>query len=218
VAPARSLASVPGIADVLNLVPNQPGVNRVRYAAKTGYLYYTSTGQQLFMRVPVDPGTHDPAGDPEFVSGGTMADDFCLDEDAGVAYVTTHRQNTIDRVPLGTGSSDARQIVAGEPFSEELIGPSSAAWGRRPGDYGRIAYVTTDGGLVAPPPDGIVRPAKLLQIELAGAALLEPAVDQVEVVFPDRPVRRLFPRAPDRLAVVAERPGKALPKARRLPP
>jgi len=100
-----------------------------------------------------------------------MADDFCLDEDAGVAYVTTHRQNTIDRVPLATGSSDARQIVAGEPFSEELIGPSSAAWGRCPGDYGRIAYVTTDGGLVAPPPDGIVRPAKLLQIELAGVGL-----------------------------------------------
>src|SRR5215469_15310369 len=91
-----SLASVPGSADVLNLVPNQPGVNGVRYAAKTSYLYYTSTGQQLFMRVPVDPGTHDPAGDPEFVSGGTMADDFCLDEDAGVGYVTTHRQNTVD--------------------------------------------------------------------------------------------------------------------------
>jgi len=153
------------------LVPRQPGVNGVCYAALTSHLYYTSTAQRLFMRVPVDPSTRDPAGAPEFVAGGTMADDFCLDEDAGVAYVTTHRQNTIDRVPLATGSSDARQIVAGEPVSEELIGPSSAAWGRCPGDYGRIAYVTTDGGLVAPPPDGIVRPAKLLQIELAGVGL-----------------------------------------------
>ena len=95
-----------------------------------------------------------------------MADDFCLDEDAGVAYVTTHRHNTIDRVPLKPGGSGTRQIVAGDPFDEQLAGPSSAAWGRRPGDCGRVAYVTSDGGLVAPPPDGIVRPAKLLRAEL----------------------------------------------------
>jgi len=57
-------------------------------------------------------------------------------------------------------------IVAGELFDEQLIGPSSAAWGRHPGDYGRVAYVTTDGGLIAPPTDDIVRPARLLRAEL----------------------------------------------------
>jgi hypothetical protein len=150
------------------LVPAQPGVNGVRYAARTSYLYYTSTAQQLFMRVPVNPGTRDPAGAPEFVAGGIMADDFCLDENTGVAYVTTHRQNTIDRVPLQPGGSGARQIVAGEPFDEQLVGPSSAAWGRQPGDYGRVAYITTDGGLIAPPTDDIVRPARLLRAELPG--------------------------------------------------
>src|SRR5262249_35575672 len=77
----------------------QPGVNGVRYAARTHFLYYTSTTKKLFMRVPVDAVTHEPAGEPEFVAGGTMADDFCIDENAGVAYVTTHRENTIDRVP-----------------------------------------------------------------------------------------------------------------------
>jgi hypothetical protein len=149
------------------LVPPQPGVSGVRYAARTGYLYYTATAQRLFMRVPVDPGTHDPAGAPEFVAGGVMADDFCLDEDAGVGYLTTHRQNTIERVPLRPGGSGGRQIVAGEPFDEQLVGPSSAAWGRCPGDSGRVAYVTTDGGLIAPPTDDIVRPARLLRAELA---------------------------------------------------
>ena len=59
--------------------------------------------------------------------------------------------------------------MAGEPSDEQLVGPSSAAWGRRPGDYGRIAYVTTDGGLVAPPTDDIVRPARLLRAELPAA-------------------------------------------------
>ena len=169
----NSLAYDPGGAPVLGMVPHQPGVNGIRYAARTNYLYYTSTGKKLFMRVPVDSGTHEPAGAPEFVAGGTMADDFCLDEDAGVAYVTTHRENTIDRVPLQPGC--ARQIVSGDPFDDQLAGPSSAAWGRRPGDYGRIAYVTSDGGLVAPPPDGIVRPPKLLRADLpANGAIPSP--------------------------------------------
>jgi len=161
-----SLAATAYSADVLGMVPQQPGVNGVRYATRTHYLYCTSTGQKLFMRVPVDPTTHDPAGPAELVASGTMADDFCLDEDAGVAYITTHRENTIDRVPLAPGGSSTRQIVAGDPFDDQLAGPSSAAWGRRPGDYGRIAYVTSDGGLVAPPPDGIVRHPKLLRAEL----------------------------------------------------
>jgi len=115
-----------------------------------------------------------PAGDGTatarvWLTHDTMADDFCLDEDAGVAYLTTHRQNTIDRVPLQPDGGGARQVVAGEPFDEQLVGPSSAAWGRRPGDYGRVAYVTTDGGLIAPPTDDIVRPAKLLRVDLPAA-------------------------------------------------
>jgi hypothetical protein len=70
---------------------------------------------------------------------------------------------------LQPGGNGARQIVAGEPFDEQLVGPSSAAWGRQPGDYGRVASVTTDGGLIAPPTDDIVRPARLLRAELPAA-------------------------------------------------
>lgn len=146
--------------------PPQPGINGVRYAARTNYLYYTSTAYQLFMRVPVDPATMNPAGPPELVASGSMWDDFTIDERRRVAYITTHRQNTIERVPLDPGSGQAPRTAAGQPFDPRLVGPSSVAWGRRPGEYGRIAYVTTDGGLVAPPPDGIVRPAKLLRAEL----------------------------------------------------
>ena len=145
----------------------QPGVNGVRYNSRTNRLYYTSTTRKLFMRVPVDPRTHEPAGEPEFVAGGTMADDFCIDENADMAYVTTHRENTIDRVPLRPGQHGVgRNIVAGETFTAQLVGPSSAAWGRGPNNYGRLLYVTTDGGTTAPPPDGIIRPAQLLRIEL----------------------------------------------------
>jgi hypothetical protein len=145
--------------------PPQPGVNGVRYGAKTGYLWYTSTAQKVFMRVAVDPTTLDPAGEAEFVAAIDNADDFCLDESTGFAYVTRHRANTIDRVPLEPCHGSQVRHIAGDPFDEVLIGPSSAAWGRGPGEHGRVAYVTTDGGTTAPP-DGIVRNAALLRVEL----------------------------------------------------
>ena len=146
--------------------PEQPGVNGVRYAARTNYLYYTATAKKLFMRVKVDPNTLEPAGTPELVVSGRMGDDFCIDEDAEVIYLTTHRQNTIDVVSMDPGlNSGFTQSVAGDPFTEELIGPSSGAWRRGPGDYGRVAYFITDGGTASPPPDGIAKPAKLLKVE-----------------------------------------------------
>lgn len=145
--------------------PPQPGVNGLRYGARTGHLYYTSTAQKVFMRIPVDTATLDPAGPPQFVAAIDNADDFCLDEGAGFAYVTRHRANTIDRVPLAPRHGSEVRHIAGDPFDEALAGPSSAAWGRGPGDHGRVAYVTTDGGTTAPP-DGIVRQATLLCVEL----------------------------------------------------
>ena len=145
--------------------PPQPGVNGVRFGAKSGYLFYTSTAQKVFMRAAVDPNTLDPAGNAEFVAAIDNADDFCLDENAGFAYVTRHRANTVDRVPLEPRHGSEVRHIAGDPFDEVLVGPSSAAWRRRPGDRGRVAYVTTDGGTTASP-DGIARKAALLRLEL----------------------------------------------------
>jgi hypothetical protein len=147
-------------------MPDQPGVNGVRYASKSHYLYYTSTARKLFMRIPVDPRTLDPAGEPELVAAGMMGDDFCIDEERGLAYITTHRENTIDCVSLTSDENTGpRQGVIGTPVVDLMIGPSAAAWGRDSHDYGRVAYVTTDGGFKAPMPDG-VRPAKVLRVEL----------------------------------------------------
>jgi hypothetical protein len=54
--------------------PEQPGTNGVQFDAKTGYLYYTTTSQQMMLRVKVDPVRHDPADLPEFVAGGRQWD------------------------------------------------------------------------------------------------------------------------------------------------
>ncbi len=149
--------------------PEQPGINGLQFDAATGYVYYTTTSQQMMLRVKIDPATHAPAGLPEFVAGGRQWDDFLIDETAQLAYVTTHRENTIDRVRLAhDGNREGNIVIAGDPLTETLIGPSAAAWGRGPGEHGRVAYVSTDGG-TAQPPDGIYRTAKVLRVELPPA-------------------------------------------------
>ena len=148
----------------------QPGINGIRYAERTNVVYYTSSAQGLFMRVAVDPATYTPVGEPEVVAA-EGADDFCLDENVGVAYLTTHGNNTIVRVPIDFGAEGATpSVVAGDPFTEQLVGPSSAAWARGPADYGRIAYVTTDGGHTAidyhrPGAPAIIRPAQVVRVQ-----------------------------------------------------
>jgi sugar lactone lactonase YvrE len=153
-----------------------PGVNGIRYASRTNFVYYSASAQELLMRVAVDPVTHEPVAEPEFVTRAIHAvDDFCIDEDAGVAYLTTHIDNTVVRVPLDPGAPRlGRTIVAGDPFTDQLIGPSSAVWGRGRGDYGRVAYVTTDGGETLAPPDGVIRPAQIVRLEFAGEGALLP--------------------------------------------
>jgi hypothetical protein len=145
--------------------PEQPGINGVRFAQKISYVYYTATVLKLFMRVRVDRETLAPLGAPEYVGGGRMMDDFCIDETKGIAYVTTHRENTIDLMSLEPGGNEVRNSIAGDPFDEELVGPSSGAWGRDPAENGRIAFFTTDGGTTALPPDGVLRTAKILRVE-----------------------------------------------------
>ena len=146
--------------------PEQPGVNGVQYSPKRGYLYYTNTAKQLFLRVKVEPETYDPVGEPEVVGGGRMFDDFWIDQDAGFAYLTTHRQNTIDRLSLEPEQNSEKRIsIAGDPFTHKLIGSSAGHWGRRPGEYGRLAFFTTDGGTASPPEIG-PQPARLMKIDL----------------------------------------------------
>jgi hypothetical protein len=146
------------------VVPPQPGINGIKYSSETGYVYYTSTHQRLFMRVRVDPATLNPASAPELLTSGYAFDDFDIDVRAGVAYITTHRDNSLVRASLD--SSMPAQVVAGQPFDPELAGPSAFVWGRGRKDFGSVGYMTSDGGVTQPPADGIVRPAKLLRIVL----------------------------------------------------
>ncbi len=129
---------------------DQPGINGLRFVGSTSHVYYTSTVHKLFMRVRVDPITRAALGEPEMVASGFWYDDFCVDEERGLAYVTTHRENTLEAVWLepsrnvsteparegATSTGQVRHVVAGDPFDDRLVGPSSAAWGRQAGESG----------------------------------------------------------------------------------
>ena len=144
-------------------MPDTPGINGIKYCAKNSHVYYTTTAQLSFSRVRVDPETLEPAGDPEYIAGGMRGDDFIIDDAEEVAYVTTHRENTIAQVALEPGKE--KVVVLGEPLHEDMVGPTAAAWSRRDGAAGKVMYVTTDGGIMRPLPGG-VRPAMVLRVEV----------------------------------------------------
>jgi hypothetical protein len=62
-------------------------------------------------------------------------------------------------------NSGFTESIAGDPYAEELIGPTSGIWGRGAGEYGRVAFLLSDGGTASAPPDGVARPGRVLPVE-----------------------------------------------------
>jgi hypothetical protein len=126
-------------------------------------------GQAIFGRIQINPETLDPIGDPRDVKRRWMwGDDLIIDEDAGLAYGATHRQNAIERIALESG---VWQNVAGEPLSLDMIGPTAGAWGRGVGKAGKVAYFSADGG-IKNLLSGVVRESKVLRVEFPAVCCL----------------------------------------------
>ncbi|KAK9234301.1 hypothetical protein V1525DRAFT_413526 [Lipomyces kononenkoae] len=107
------------------------------------YLYYTNSGLQLFVRMPINPnGTR--TGDAEVLVTNHLGDDFTFDEE-GNAYVTQDPGNALYKVtPEGNIST-----ILGGPDSPLIEGDTAAQFGRTPVDC-HVLYITTNGGLVNP--------------------------------------------------------------------
>ena len=141
-----------------------PGVNGLKYNPNDHHVYFTSTARTIFGRVPINTITCEPAGEPMDVTDRWMqADDLLIDETTNACYVTTHRQNTIEKFDL---NSFERVNIIGNPVDLQVLGPTAGAWGRELGEYGRVAYFTTDGGHMNPY-NGEVRPASVVRIEFS---------------------------------------------------
>ncbi|KAF7133826.1 hypothetical protein CNMCM5793_005238 [Aspergillus hiratsukae] len=134
--------------------PYAVGVNGIDVRGK--YVYYTSTTQMLFCRVPVD-STASATGPVEVIASGITPDDFIVSGD-GTAFITTNPDNGLVRVdPKGRV-----RLVAGNQFTI-AVGGSTAVAGS---EDGSVLYVTTSGGQFSPILGKLIEPAKVVAIHL----------------------------------------------------
>lgn len=118
------------------LTPLHIGINGLHI--RGSFLYYTSSTQGLFARIPIHPnGTAN--GSAEIIAYNGFDDDFIFDR-AGNAFVATNLNATVQKItPAGKVS-----VVAGSPNSTLLAGSTATKFGRTAADAS-VLYVTTDG-------------------------------------------------------------------------
>lgn len=119
------------------------------------HVFASVSDTMRIVRVPIR--TDGEAGDAEILASGVGVDDFAVDPDS-VVFATTHPFNSIERI-----NADG-EITRLAGSAEGIIGPTAAALAQAP-DGSRILYVVTDGGVFAPPPEGVGR-AQVLVITL----------------------------------------------------
>ena len=158
----------------LKLPDFQPGTNGLKYSKKMSCVYYTSTQTKVFCRTHVDADTLEPEVDAEIIAKGWQFDDLIIDDrdrkDAKpMAYVTTHRDNFIIRVPhdlpdLTTTRKETEVLVQGGKDLVNCLGLTAGAWEQ--GLTGKRALFTSDGGCKNPLKDGLVRCAKVIRVDI----------------------------------------------------
>jgi putative intracellular protease/amidase len=138
-------------ADPFHPVPEFPGVNGIKKFGDT--VYASSTEQQKLIAIKINADLS--AGEPQVFMTLINIDDFAFDTH-GNLYGATHIYNSVVRI-----SSDRRiTVIAG--LEEGMAGSTAVAFGRTP-ECAHLLYVTTNGGMSAPPSGG-VQPGRVLQI------------------------------------------------------
>lgn len=134
--------------------PVQIGVNGIKVL--NGYVYYTSSTQAIYARVPVDE-TAATMGPVEIIASGFTFDEFVLLPD-GTAYLSTNPQNEVIEIsPQGRV-----RLVAGNMFTTATAGSTAVTVSR---DL-LVLYVGTSGAQFSPVLGTIVEPAKVAAVVL----------------------------------------------------
>ncbi|KAJ5616807.1 hypothetical protein N7537_001921 [Penicillium hordei] len=129
------------------------GVNGLKVL--NNFVYYTSTSQEVYARIPVD-GNATAVGPVEIITSGFTFDEFILTAD-GTAYLSTNPQNELIKV-LPSGRV---HLFAGNQFMLTVGGSTAVAINREHS----ILYVATSGAQFAPVL-GRMEPAKIVAIRL----------------------------------------------------
>lgn len=121
--------------------PFNLGINGIHL--RDGYIYYTNSAQELFVRIPIhSDGTS--TGAAEALVRDHFGDDFTFDS-AGNAYVTEDTGNILYKV----SPNGAAETLLGSSDSPLVAGCTSAHFGRLPEDSD-VLYITTNGGIANP--------------------------------------------------------------------
>ncbi|RSL50085.1 hypothetical protein CEP54_012124 [Fusarium duplospermum] len=146
-----------GAADTVLSGPDFAGINGIR--VQNNFLYYASTSNETFFRVPID-GNASAIGPAEVIAAGVPMDDFALTPD-GTAYITTMGLNQVVRV-----DSDGRMsTVAGAVSSLDIAGGTSARFGSSRNDR-IVLYVAANGGTPTPVNGTVTEPAKIVAVKV----------------------------------------------------
>ena len=148
-----------------------PGVNGIKYHAKTAFLYATNSEVGTFLRIKVDSkGSFAPVGEPQVISRKVVGDDLIVDQKGDFAYVTTNPNNTLMKVKLPGSDTNIKNeldvkvdLLAGGDNDDEFAGPTAVVWGQNEQEL----LVVTNGGMIKPV-GGEVGYARVLKVELGG--------------------------------------------------
>jgi hypothetical protein len=157
------IINLPDMKSIAGKIPTL-GVNGVHYT--NGYLYYTSTDQQLFVRLPIH-SDGSAAGAPSVIAGSFgELDDFDLDNvDNGFLVVNATAISLVQ--PNG-----AEMLLSGGSGASALPGPTCARFGCTPSDE-TILYVGTTGGSFQYPTQKFTTPGGILKIEVGVAGYFD---------------------------------------------
>jgi hypothetical protein len=118
------------------------GINGMKIRGK--YLYYGTTGQLIFCRIPINMADGTPAGKAEVIAKNVFVNDFSFD-DKGNAFAAQNVQDTVAKIaPNGMVT-----VVAGSLNSTLVAGATATEFGKTRKDRS-VLYVTTSGGIGSP--------------------------------------------------------------------
>lgn len=112
------------------------GVNGIR--VRNGLLYFNNPSRGTFCSVPISPTTGKKAGSVRIIARDLDLDDFEVDENRGLAYITTGTENSLIALDLASGQ---HHVIA-----DGLPGPTSARWVDGGEGECEALYVSTTGG------------------------------------------------------------------------
>ncbi|KAK1751315.1 hypothetical protein QBC47DRAFT_351402 [Echria macrotheca] len=118
------------------------GVNGVKLSR--GFLYFSSTNQQIVARIKATGAEAVLAGSPEIVATSTPVDDFIVNDLNGDVYVAESEPNNGIGFVSENAYGSVPVTIAGGPNTTVLMGPTAAIWAK--GAVGKTLLVSTTGG------------------------------------------------------------------------